>query len=176
MCCFLPRFPPLCRQQKIKESRRILQIKAAICNWDWWNHLQNWRALRYPVELGVCFRIREIISQSEWFREKQTVTRFIFLPQTFLCLLSHTQIVQLIKGNSAVDFLVEAFAGFEIWELDCLSPWSKKCKQHSVFMGTLNAGMQSPSNCYFWCSLHQCKRRPYKSLLLLMIQGSQIHR
>ena len=37
----------------------------------------------------------------------------MFFPQMFFCFLSHTQIVQLIKENTAVDFF-EAFAGCEI--------------------------------------------------------------
>lgn len=58
----------------------------------------------------------EIISQSEWVREKQTVTWLSLSLQMFFCFLSHTQIVQLIKENMAVDFFHEALAGCVIWE------------------------------------------------------------
>lgn len=62
----------------------------------------------------AAFGCTEITSQSGWVREKQTVTWLPLSPQMFSCFLSHTQIVQLIKENTAVDFFGEAFAGCEI--------------------------------------------------------------
>lgn len=75
------------------------------------------------------------------------MTWFIFPPQMFFCFLSHTPIVQLIKENIAVDFFGEAFAGCEICEQDCRSPWEKRGKQLVlVFTVTLVSGVSVPSN------------------------------
>lgn len=129
------------------------------------------------LAVSAALGFREIISQSGWFREKQTVTWFIFSPQMFLCFLSHTQIVQLIKESIAVDFFGEAFAG-EIWEQHCVSPWCKREDSSSlVFMGILHSGISIPSKMQlsvFHCSSHLVTKESLEKSTSFVIQVSQI--
>lgn len=129
------------------------------------------------VAVSAALGFREIISQSGWCREKQTVIWFMFFPQMFSCFLSHMQIVQLIKENIAVDFFGEAFSGCEIWEQDCISPWYERETALSCIYRSSQFWHQYPlqsATSVFHCFSHQGIKESLEESASFVIQVSQI--
>lgn len=93
----------------------------------------------------------------------------------FFCFLSHTQIVQLIRENIAVNFFGEASASCEIWEQDSVSPCYKRGTQlFLIFIGALSSGISILSNMHLvsHCPSHQGIKESLENSTSFVIQAS----